>query len=49
MQFQKDYNVHNKMVMDSLRELSKLDFISLAVKDNKRGKGFIIETNLQGN
>ena len=41
MQFQKDYNVHNKMVMDSLRELSKLDFISLAVKEATReGKAF---------
>tara|TARA_Y100000992_G_scaffold183583_1_gene124002 strand:- start:187 stop:1473 length:1287 start_codon:yes stop_codon:yes gene_type:complete len=41
MQFQKDYNVHNKMVMDSLRELSKLEFISLAVKDATReGKAF---------
>ena len=41
MQFQKDYNVHNEVVMDSLRELSKLDFISLAVKDATReGKAF---------
>ena len=41
MQFQKDYNVHNELVMNALSKLSKLDFISLAVKDATReGKAF---------
>ena len=41
MQFQKDYNVHNELVMGALKELSKLKYISLAVKDATReGKAF---------
>jgi hypothetical protein len=41
MQFQKDYNVHNELVMGALQELSRLDYISLVVKDATReGKAF---------
>ena len=41
MQFQKDYNLQNKAIMDLLKELSHLDYISLAVKDATReGKAY---------
>ena len=46
MQFQKDYNVHNELVMDALRELSHFNFISLAVKDATRaGKEYFNKEN----
>lgn len=49
MQFQKDYNVHNESVMNALSKLSKLDFISLAVKDATReGKAFYNRKKVAG-
>lgn len=49
MQFQKDYNVHNEIVMQALVELSKLDFVSLVVKDATReGKAFFDKNKASG-
>ena len=49
MQFQKEYNVHNKQVMHTLKELSKLGYISLAVKDATReGKAFFDRNKAAG-
>jgi len=41
MQFQKEYNVKNKLVLDTLKQISKLDNTALVVKDATReGKEF---------
>ncbi len=49
MQFQKDYNVHNELVMEALKELSQLDYISLVVKDATReGKAYFNKNKAAG-
>jgi hypothetical protein len=49
MQFQKDYNVYNEQVMQALKELSRLDYISLVVKDATReGKAYFNKNKAAG-
>jgi hypothetical protein len=49
MQFQKEYNVKNELVLDTLKKISRLDGVALAVKDATReGKEFYDKNTVSG-
>ncbi|MDB9965146.1 hypothetical protein OAD55_01050 [Planktomarina temperata] len=49
MQFQKDYNLHNELIMQALQKLSQIEYLSLVVKDATReGKAYYDRESGQG-
>jgi hypothetical protein len=49
MQFQKEYNVNNKLVLDTLKQVSQIEGVALAVKDATReGKEFYDRNKVSG-